>query len=307
MRAGMQERVDTLVRTRKPQRWHYESRTKELVSFALKLETGRVLAPLHLEDFFACTLVVENHRAVAAARTLVEELFEIKHTKPPQPRRTWKKPSDFAFDDLRMYVQWRDDPALPKVPFAGITFEVQIKTFLQHAWGIATHDLVYKADRFSWPLRRVAYEIKAMLEHAEVSIACAEELAATDILGLETEESVRNQSIITFFESHWPAAALPDDRVRLAGTVAALLHRLEIGLPMLEACLVAETAAGRGTATLNLSPYGVVVQSLLYQRPEVFDKLTSKRPPDDFRVFLPREIEGRDGVAIKAPTRVVAL
>lgn len=306
-RTGMKDRVDALVVGRKPLRWHYESRVKELVSFALKLETGRVADPLRLEDFFACTIVVENHRTIGDARKLVEDLFVLKKVRPPTPGKTWKKPSDFAFDDLRMYVQWREDPAQPQVAFAGITFEVQIKTFLQHAWGIATHDLVYKTDRFSWPLQRVAFEIKAMLEHAEISIERAEDLATTDILGLNTNEFASLQEIIDFLAKHWPASALPTDRCRLASTVSELLRRLEIGLPLLDACLQAETAAGHGARTLDLSPYGVLIQSLLNQKPEVFEKLRRKNPEDKFRVFLPREIAGRDAVASKAPTRVVTL
>jgi hypothetical protein len=206
-----------------------------------------------------------------------------------------------------MYVQWRSDPALPPVPFIGITFEIQIKTFLQHAWGIATHELVYKADRFSWPLQRVAFEIKAMLEHAEVSISRAEDLAATDILALSTKEFLSLQEIVEFLAKHWSSSALPDDRCRLATTVSELLHRLQIALPLLESCLVAETAAGRGIKTLDLSPYGILIQSLLNQKPDVFDKLRQKIRENKFRVFLPREISGGDTVAAKAPSRVVML
>ena len=50
-------------------------------------------------------------------------------------------------------------------------FEVQIKTILQHAWSIATHDLIYKTDTVSWPKERIAFQVKAMLEHAEIAIA----------------------------------------------------------------------------------------------------------------------------------------
>ena len=303
---ALKERVDGLLRAQKQPRWHYESRVKDLESYALKLETGRVADPLALEDFFACTLVVENHKAVADARALVEEHFLVQTIRPPRAGKTSKRPSDFPFDDLRMYVRWRQDPATPKVPFTNITFEVQIKTFLQHAWGIATHDLVYKADRFSWPLERVAYQIKAMLEHAEVSISRAEDLAQTEILNLDTREFERRQEIIVCLQRHFADAALPPHRARLARTVDELLEGLAIDLTVLENAVTTETALGRGTATLNLSPYGILVQSLLNQQPDLFDKLGGKSR-DAFRLFLPREIEGRDQVIAKARDRVVVL
>src|SRR6185295_542993 len=77
---------------------------------------------------------------------------------------------EFSFDDLRLYTKWKPDVTLPTPTFAGVVFELQIKTFLQHAWSIATHDLIYKTDSISWPKERVAFEIKAMLEHAENAI-----------------------------------------------------------------------------------------------------------------------------------------
>ena len=55
-----QKAVDGRMAGLKKIRWHYESRVKELTSFALKIETGRVQTPAALEDFFACTLVVAN-------------------------------------------------------------------------------------------------------------------------------------------------------------------------------------------------------------------------------------------------------
>lgn len=304
---GLQARVDALVLGRKRPRWHYESRLKELVSFAQKVETGRVADPLALEDFFACTLVVENHRMVAEARRLVESIFDVREVRPPQPGRTSKQPSDFPFDDLRMYVRWRADPSEPPVPFSDLTFEVQVKTFLQHAWAIATHDLVYKTDRASWPLQRVAYQIKAMLEHAEVSILRAEDLAETEILNLQNKEHEHLEQIIEFLERHWDAASLPPNRVLLARTIASLLARLGVDVEALEATLSAETALGRGASTLNLSPYGILVQSLLNQRPDAFDRLTGTGKPAAFRIFLPREIEGREAISAKAPAAVVTL
>ena len=66
---------------------------------------------------------------------------------------------------------------------------MQVKTFLQHAWGIATHDLIYKTDDVSWSRQRIAYQIKAMLEHAEMSIQEAGRLAEAVALSKTQHDS----------------------------------------------------------------------------------------------------------------------
>lgn len=306
----LRDSVDNVLRTAKEQNWHYESRIKTLVSYALKLETGRVRDPLAMEDLFACTIVVPTHASVQIARALIASRFEVISTRPASADKTHKRPSAFDFDDLRMYVHLKADDTLPQRTYEKVPFEVQIKTFLQHAWGVSTHDLVYKGNRFSWALERVAFEIKAMLEHAEVSIARAEDLAESDILKLSTPEFEANQTVLTLLEKHWPdAGALPEDRVRLARTVAQLIARLRIDVNGLDGILSAETVAGRGTLTLDLSPYGILAESIFRQRPDLFNRLEPQKGQrdTDFCLFLPRELSGAAAIAKRAPKHVVRL
>lgn len=307
--AVLQAAVDNLLGSKKDSSWHYESRVKSLVSFALKLETGRVAEPSNMEDLFACTIVVPTYSSVANARRLVEDSFVVHYTRPETKGITRKRPTSFDFDDLRLYVTWRPDPALPPRAFDGVTFEVQIKTFLQHAWSVATHDLVYKAGNFSWPRERVAFEVKAILEHAEVCIAQVSDLAGSEVLNLTTDEFSRNQAVLEFLERNWPTQDdLPEDRVRLARTVGDLIGRLGIGLSDLETLLATETAAGRGTQTLNLSPYGIIAESIFRQKPRAFERLAPKVPrPGDFKLFLPRELSAASVLAKRSPKHVVQL
>src|SRR5260370_24436924 len=49
--------VDEAIGRRKSRKWHYESRVKELQSFAIKLDTWREPHPHRPEDMHACTVV----------------------------------------------------------------------------------------------------------------------------------------------------------------------------------------------------------------------------------------------------------
>ena len=184
----LQRKVNEIFSDGNNGRWFYKGRVKELESFTQKIETGR-FNPDILEDFFACSLVVENRSAISEARELVEKYCEIISQKPADPKFTFKKPDSFAFDDLRMYVKLKKSDRIPPNDLNDITFEIQIKTFLQYAWGIATHDLIYKGDTISWSKARLAFQIKAMLEHAEISIEQVELVAASSSLDMSNKET----------------------------------------------------------------------------------------------------------------------
>lgn len=286
----LQEQVDRIMNALKDRRWHYESRVKDLESFALKVETGRYDAPDQVEDFFACTLVVENLDSMSKAERLVRRRFKF-HERRPKRNDLTSKPSDsFRFDDTRLYVRWKDDPAIRPTGLDGLLFEVQFKTFLAHAWSVATHELTYKTDEKSWPKERIAFQIKAMLEHAEISIQEAKKLSKSTSLKKTDELSKRISTIIKLINELWPAEALPYDKKRLAENINNLIRNVGIDLQTLREILLQETGLGRGTKTLNLSPYATIVKSLFNQE---LDRMTSYLTGHDhrFKVYLPRELE----------------
>jgi ppGpp synthetase/RelA/SpoT-type nucleotidyltranferase len=157
--------------------WFFLSRLKDLESFALKVETGRVPDPNQMEDFYACTIVVPTILQIDDAEQLVRSLYDFHERRPAADTTTSKASSSFAFDDLRLYVNRRSLGSGKDPELDGLIFEVQVKTILQHAWSTATHDLIYKTDTVSWPRERIAYQVKAMLEHAEVAIAEANRIS----------------------------------------------------------------------------------------------------------------------------------
>lgn len=85
--------------------WFFRGRVKELESFALKLETGRVKRPEGSDDFFGCTIIVRTAAEIVLAEELVSSRYEISERRPADDGQTYKAPSSFVFDDLRLYVQ----------------------------------------------------------------------------------------------------------------------------------------------------------------------------------------------------------
>ena len=286
----LRESVDRRMVGLKKERWHYESRVKGLASFALKIESGRFQKPQALEDFVACTVVVANAAEIAEAETLVNSNFALKERRPPHHEQTFKAPDSFLFDDLRLYVSIADTPVEPPTDLAGVVFEVQIKTFLQHAWAIATHDLLYKADDANWSKERIAYQIKAMLEHAEVAIQEAEALAQSASLAKEDKRTQQVRQAIAILKSQWNADELPFDVRRLAGNITKLLGALKLSLERLEKILNEGKAERAGAHPVNLSPYGTVVQYLFFAEKDRMIALLKDRS-GKAKVLIPEEIE----------------
>ena len=285
----LKSKVDAFLRPHRKPEWHYESRIKGEESFALKIESGRAKNPTELEDFFAATIVVRNGPEVAEAETLLSSLFDVAYRKPQSDTETHKRPENFTFDDLRLYLRWRDDPILPPSGLAGALFELQIKTFLQHAWSIATHDLTYKVDDVNWSTMRIAYQIKAMLEHAELSIQEATELSKSVALSKSDAFTTTLKKFIEVVKALWPKPELPNDVRRFAENIMDLAQMVKLDAKSFQDFLEAEAAAGRGPKTLNLTPYGAIIQSLMDQKQTAFSEgleYRAKLPPNKLRLIL---------------------
>ncbi len=276
-------------------------------SFALKLETGRAKDPSMLEDFFACTLVVENRARIPEAEKLVVELFSLEQRRPKDPEFTHLEPFSFDFDDLRLYVKWKDVLAQKPTGLDGLVFEVQIKTFLQHAWGIATHNFIYKSDDVDWASSRIAFQVKAMLEHAELSIGEAKRLTASAMLNKTDSKCADLRRMIEELRKRWDVTQLPQDLRRLAQNVDELIWILKLDFSELWKTVDEATAAGEGAKTLNLSPYGSIMAALIRKHgSELFKSLA--HPKSRASLFVAGEIDlptlptGAEAKVIRPPT-----
>jgi len=242
--------------------WFYGDRVKGLESFALKVETGRFPDYPRMEDFFGCTVIVPNFSHLPDAVKLLSEAFEIVERRPKVDAETHNSASDFTFDELRLYVKMQLAADRPPSEFEEIVFEIQIKTILQYAWGIATHDLIYKTDEVSWPKERIAYQVKAMLEHAELAIAEADRLSSAPAVSKQDRRTKELLKVIEQLRSIWTdGEALPHDLKRLAQSIVAILKAGDLPVERLTDVLMSEVRR-IGLLPKDLSPYSFAVQAL---------------------------------------------
>ena len=284
--------VGDLFGAKKRDRWHYESRIKEVQSFALKVESGRGFRGETLEDLFACTLVVENQTMLAKAESLVCDNFVVEERRPVSDAETHVSPETFRFEDVRLYVRLRAADDLRIRGFESLFFEIQLKTFLQHAWAIATHDLIYKSRDRSWGRSRIAFQVKAMLEQAETAIGAAE---VEDVIAMVDRHYRRYNEVsevVYELENRWSEESLPRDRATLATNLIALMRALKMGMADFFQLVDEATDDGRGASAENLSPFAACVQSVIdKQQEKLLEYLEGGRQRRDFVLVLPRELE----------------
>lgn len=282
---------DILQNKIKESKWHFESRIKTEDSYALKIESGRDDTFL-LDDFYAATFVVENSTRLKDVEVKLKAEFLIRGKKPNNDSFTTKRPDSFPFDDLRLYLSLKKDERYPPLDeyLYNLVFEVQVKTYLQHAWAIATHDLIYKTDQIDWGKERIAYQIKAMLEHAELSINEVTTISKSYNVNKKNDEVEQLLQINEFIKKSWDPDKLPTDMIRLSRNIKYLLKELNLSLDYLKEIISKETSEGRGTKTTNLSPYLTVIQSIINQKPEnIVEHLKKQRKK--IKLLITPEIE----------------
>ncbi|MFH1061878.1 MAG: hypothetical protein V1747_03210 [Candidatus Omnitrophota bacterium] len=193
------------------------SRIKGLESFAQKIETGQAWKPNEIIDLYAATIVVPTFKEMEKIEVLLKTDFKVLKTFSNRN----KKPTDFIYDDKHVHLQYKHQ-VTPGKEYLAKRFELQIKTFLQHGWAKATHDILYKGDQLEWPRFRVAAQIKAMLEQSD------QILFAIDKSSLLCEDNGLNEYkdqnvLIKIMKDKWDVSQLPSN---IRGTAQAVYDLL---------------------------------------------------------------------------------
>ena len=260
----VRDRVANIIHEQKKtknQNWFFSSRVKSLESFALKIETGQVKDPSKMDDFFACTVIVPTLKQINDAKKVIFKSFKRHNRRPKFNIKTDKRSSDFVFDDLRIYASLHPNPS-GKYPYlSGVVFEIQIKTTLQHAWSDVTHDLIYKATEISWPRERIAFQLKAMLEHADLVIEEAAQLEKAFSIAKQDVRTANIENLIGQINRIWHRKQLPNDVRRLAKTIHEVLSIAGFTASDFSRIINAEKLRC-GKLLDDLSPYAFTVQAL---------------------------------------------
>lgn len=245
--------------------WFYNDRIKKDESYAQKVEQSRSII---INDVYAGTIIVRNRTEVEKCCRLLEEndIFGILyHDKRPSDlnKAAPFSAEKFTFDSVRMYFK-ASKPDIGSPHYLNEIFEIQIKTLLDEAWGKAGHDFFYKTnENLSWAKQRLMYQIKALLENAEMALSHAELLSGAEILQKNDDRLDKLNKIMQFYRDNWDKELLPNDMKRLAENTDDLLSYLYKDLGWLIDIIKLETEAGRGSNIMNLSPYWIVVQSII--------------------------------------------
>ncbi|MEI3800065.1 MULTISPECIES: hypothetical protein [unclassified Chitinophaga] len=305
MNSQLEERVKEFITNNKHDNWFYKGRIKQEESFAQKMTTGR-FKPEGLEDFFACTLVVENKKSISAAVSLIEKHCDIVYQRPESSSQTSKFPDAFMFDDLRLYVRLKSPDSNPEKPWNKVIFEVQIKTFLQHAWSIATHDLIYKGDSISWGKARLAYQIKAMLEHAEISIEQVDAISHSSDLATIDPKTQSWKDILNWLLETWPKELLPQNIVGLVQIIYDMIYFLRISIEDIKSAVEKDTSLGLGAKTMNLSPYEIIVKSISkHHSTQFLAFLNDTNPKRKGKIFITPEMDLHEQIKNANQHRIV--
>lgn len=187
----------------------FVGRIKALASVAEKIEMGRYARFSEIDDLVAFTLVIPT----AAMEANVIEFCRLKFdvTEIRHKRNTAKSPEAFRFDSTRVIARVRrpaDVAGQPGPSIADFLFEIQVRTAFEHAWSVATHDLVYKGSSIDWRRIRLASQLKASSESLDAAVAAFDQLAEA-IEPSQWEKSDEQGEISNFVERLFREFKLP--------------------------------------------------------------------------------------------------
>jgi ppGpp synthetase/RelA/SpoT-type nucleotidyltranferase len=153
-------------------------RIKRRGSVAEKIEMGRYARFSEIDDLVAFTIIIPTPVYENEVVEFCKSQFEVREIRDKS--LIYKDPEIFRFDSTRIIAKVRRSSELFDETGPSIfdyLFEVQVRTAFEHAWSVATHDLVYKGDNVDWKRIRLAAQLKAVSESLDAAVAAFDHMA----------------------------------------------------------------------------------------------------------------------------------
>jgi ppGpp synthetase/RelA/SpoT-type nucleotidyltranferase len=164
-----------------------QTRPKSIASFGekalLKKHVGRYSDPVNrMTDLCGGRIIVPTKAEVGMISKFIEDHFEIDRENSVDVSKKLKT-SEFGYRGIHYIVQFKQgifptkdiDVEIP-IEIFGLRAEIQVKTILEHAWGVFTHDRAYKgAFKIPEKWEREMAALAAILEDADSSFARVED------------------------------------------------------------------------------------------------------------------------------------
>lgn len=198
---------------------------KKSESLYQKIEITKEVKVNEVIDLFRATIIVPTEKEIKKVREELKEFFIMKEVIENRE----KKPELFIYDDLHLYLVFKDELVLDHEKYKRRFFELQIKTFLQYGWQKATHDLIYKGNELNWSNQRIAHQIKAMLEQSDQMLAEIE-LSAKICPKNEYTHFKNLNKIISLIKEKWDVTNLPKGLRKTAVNINELLRLTKISM-----------------------------------------------------------------------------
>lgn len=163
-----------------------QTRAKSIASFGekaiLKKRVGRYSDPINrMTDLCGGRIILPTRTEVESISDFIKSHFEID-TENSLDVSQRLKPTEFGYRGVHYVIQFKKgvfptediDVNVPEIVL-GKKAEVQLKTILEHAWGVFTHDRAYKgAFKVPQKWERELAALAAILEDADKSFARVE-------------------------------------------------------------------------------------------------------------------------------------
>src|SRR5690606_28164356 len=143
-----------------------------------------------------------------------------------------------------------------------------------------------------------------MLEHAELSIQQAGQLANCDALNKTTSDFSVKQEISEIINQHWQDNNLPSDRKRLISNFSNVLKLLDKEPIFLREIL--DEALATAPHPNNLSPYSTFIQYLIWRHPDLLKSFSKKNYPKG-QIFIDPNLEIPSGLDLTKMSRFINL